>query len=940
MKQLCIISLLLCSFICRAQTFSWNGHSVISNSVNDTVTIPVSGLPININGGFGISSVCFDIYHRSKTTLVFLLLAPDGNSVLLADGRGRVNENFIGTCFGMNGIPIDAGEPPYTGIFLPSGDISTLNNNQDPNGNWRLVIRNNGVDTGSIRFASITFENNPPQGNGVGTGSNSGPQGPYVWAGVVCPGGASSCDLLPDMTASAQHILSNYTEYPGRIQISNATPNIGYGPIEIYGVDSCFCNGVPSPCNVACPDGANLKHMLRQRIYRKRPGTDTLDYYDRNAGAMTYHPGHGHLHVDDWGSFTLRTATSDPDPRNWPIIGTSVKQSYCLVNLGTCAGRPGECRDKNGNTVLTTPNNQMDFQPYLSCGLNQRISPGQLDIYGQSLNEPILLDNVCNGNYYLVSITDPDNNFLESDENNNWVAVPITLRLQQAPPVISSTSTYLCRNGNPLTLSCSQSAHYRWSTGDTAQSIVITDTGTYTVTTACATSQPMHVKYLPEGAVPTVSIGMTSGSLPACPGTAITFSASAVFEGSNPSYQWKVNGANVGTNSPLYTHITGNSRESVTCVLNSSIECLAGIPVYSDSIIVLVNPADSFETVVTQTKGFNPFCPGDTVTFKAVATPGNNPVYNWKVDGADIGVHTQEFTSASLNSGQTISCSIYAMPLCGRNATIGTSGGLNAVQSTSAAAYPSWYGNVRSQYLVQAGELSAMGLSAGTITGIGFVTGSNLGNPSVLKNYSIKMARVSQSGLTTAMLTPAFTTVFGPVNYAPVLNDTNYHNFSNPFAWDGNSNILIEICYKGDTIGHGSYENLVHNTSYASGTIFQRDNFVASPCDSSSGSRAIFQRPLMILKTNTPKAIVSNPLLLDKMEPVYRFTGTGNWDVPANWANGKMPPRHLLHCAEIIIDPPAGQECVLNISQVIAPGARITVVAGKKFRITGNILIN
>jgi len=33
----------------------------------------------------------------------------------------------------------------------------------------------------------------------------------------------------------------------------------------------------------------------------------------------------------------------------------------------------------------------------------------------------------CNGRYYIVSVTDPDNNFLEISETNNHIAVPITL---------------------------------------------------------------------------------------------------------------------------------------------------------------------------------------------------------------------------------------------------------------------------------------------------------------------------------------------------------------------------------------------------------------------------------------------------------------------------------------------------------------------------------
>ena len=136
------------------------------------------------------------------------------------------------------------------------------------------------------------------------------------------------------MTASGKEILDHHTENPGFLYISNATPNIGYGPIDIYGYDSCFCGTTNVPCNTTCPNGDLIKHIVKQRIFQKIPGSDTLGYYDRIAGQMTYHPAHGHLHVDNWANYTLRTPTADPDARNWPIVGTGVKQSFCLINLG------------------------------------------------------------------------------------------------------------------------------------------------------------------------------------------------------------------------------------------------------------------------------------------------------------------------------------------------------------------------------------------------------------------------------------------------------------------------------------------------------------------------------------------------------------------------------------------------------------------------------
>lgn len=70
---------------------------------------------------------------------------------------------------------------------------------------------------------------------------------------------------------------------------------------------------------------------------------------------------------------------------------------------------------------------------------------------------------------------------------------------------------------------------------------------------------------------------------------------------------------------------------------------------------------------------------------------------------------------------------------------------------------------------------------------------------------------------------------------------------------------------------------------------------------------------------------------------VYNFTGSGNWDAPANWQDNILPPEILPTCSEIIINPSVAGECVLNTTQTILPGARLTVAAGKKFRIPANV---
>lgn len=72
---------------------------------------------------------------------------------------------------------------------------------------------------------------------------------------------------------------------------------------------------------------------------------------------------------------------------------------------------------------------------------------------------------------------------------------------------------------------------------------------------------------------------------------------------------------------------------------------------------------------------------------------------------------------------------------------------------------------------------------------------------------------------------------------------------------------------------------------------------------------------------------------------VYTFIGSGNWSNAINWANGNIPPAVLPAGDQIVIYPLAGGECVLNINQAVSTAASLFVVSNKKFRITGNLLV-
>ena len=96
-------------------------------------------------------------------------------------------------------------------------------------------------------------------------------------------------------------------------------------------------------------------------------------------------------------------------------------------------------------------------------------------------------------------------------------------------------------------------------------------------------------------------------------------------------------------------------------------------------------------------------------------------------------------------------------------------------------------------------------------------------------------------------------------------------------------------------------------------------------------------REFVVGKAATPKCAF--PGSCTGGPAVYIFNGSGNWNISGNWKDNVVPPEVLGEKAEIIIDPANTKECILNIySQTILPGSKLTIIAGKKFRIPGKLV--
>ncbi len=137
------------------------------------------------------------------------------------------------------------------------------------------------------------------------------------------------------------------------------------------------------------------------------------------------------------------------------------------------------------------------------------------------------------------------------------------------------------------------------------------------------------------------------------------------------------------------------------------------------------------------------------------------------------------------------------------NAQIDISIGTGSIGNTTTT-YPcplqDFYEGSRMQYLYLASELNAAGMGPGNINAIRFNVIS-VGTAGLIENHTIRIGGTTAGTLSATTWESVSATVYGPVNYQPVVG-VNSFTFSTPYFWNGTDNIVIEIC--GGEPGNGT----------------------------------------------------------------------------------------------------------------------------------------
>lgn len=270
------------------------------------------------------------------------------------------------------------------------------------------------------------------------------------------------------------------------------------------------------------------------------------------------------------------------------------------------------------------------------------------------------------------------------------------------------------------------------------------------------------------------------------------------------TYSWGP--ANTGVQDPAFQ--TTSVRPNTTTMYQVTVVSASGC-IVKDSIQIVIQ---GVAPKIVVTPSANYVCPGTPVTL------------NSQVKALDCGPTADP-------QNPCLPGSSFALQDLGTGTA---SGGGNVTP------YVGFWMDGRVQYLYRASELQALGLSAGTITDIGFnVLTKNSTQP--YANFTVKMGCTGLSQLP-ASFVQGLSVVGNPVSYTTTTG-WNTHTLDVPFNWDGFSNLIIEICF--DNSSYTQYDNVAYTaTSFTNSVLWDNaDLSTASGCDALTSPITAQNRP-------------------------------------------------------------------------------------------------
>jgi len=167
---------------------------------------------------------------------------------------------------------------------------------------------------------------------------------------------------------------------------------------------------------------------------------------------------------------------------------------------------------------------------------------------------------------------------------------------------------------------------------------------------------------------PSLSIAVTTGSDSICAGgsTLVLFTPSLTNGGTSPSYQWYLNGFLIpGEISSTFLSSTLVNNDAVSCEITSNAPCSSPTTALSPAVTMTVIPQVIPSATISISSGTSNICAGSSITFLVAAVNGgSSPVYQWQINGLNVGSNSSTFATSALVNNDLVSCLLTSNAHC------------------------------------------------------------------------------------------------------------------------------------------------------------------------------------------------------------------------------------------------------------------------------------
>jgi len=500
----------------------------------------------------------------------------------------------------------------------------------------------------------------------------------------------------------------------------------------------------------------------------------------------------------------LGLATADCNCSSQPALCTPLCTAPTAVTITApvsqvCAG--------SSTTLTANATGLKAGDTYTYSWYTQSILPANLIVTNTNVNT---LTVNTSGTYFVVvaNTINP-----ATCSNQNTAGFVFTVNPIPPQPTVAASGPLTFCNGGSVSLTASTAGFtggtYTWSNGSTNNPLVVTTSGTYTVTyqsTAACTAPVSASTTVTVNPIPPQPTVAASGPLTFCDGGSVSLTAStAGFTGG--TYTW----SNGSTNNPLVVTTSG----TYTVTYQSGALCTAPV---SGSTTVTVNPIPPQPTVAAS--GPLTFCNGGSVSLTASTAGFTGGTYTWSNGSTSnplvvttSGVYTVTYKSAS-NCTAPVSAS--------------TTVTVNPIppQPTVAASGPLTFCNGGSVSLTA----STAGFTGGTYT---WSNGST-SNPLVVTTSGIYTVTYQSTATCTAPVSASTTVTVNPIPPQPTVAA------SGPLTFCNGGSVSLTASTAGFTGGtytwsNGSTNNpLVVTTSGTYTVTYQSTALCTAPVSAST----------------------------------------------------------------------------------------------------------